>query len=175
MIPSKKSREQPSKSAESTEEWKHQRGTKWPTEITMPKLLYKPWKIHTGLACLQNIHPCLKISPWSSQASPMEILGKKEGKIGKPNELEFWEIATILSPLSIYGDRRKTKIPLNVKLRYMPTKGTLGICLRTTIGRMPGDRTSRSLNASLAISTCVLRLEASRCAQIPSWFCGSTK
>jgi hypothetical protein len=29
-----------------------------------------------GLACLLNIHPSLKISPWSSQSSPMEILGK---------------------------------------------------------------------------------------------------
>jgi hypothetical protein len=56
---------------------------------------------------------------------------------------------------------RKTKMPLKPKLRYMPTKGTLGICLRSTIGRMPGDRTSRSLDASLAIPTRVLRLEAS--------------
>jgi hypothetical protein len=52
-------------------------------------------------------------------------------------------------------------MPLRPKLRYTPTKGTLGICLRRTIGRMPGDRTSRSLDASLAIPTSVLRLEAS--------------
>jgi hypothetical protein len=39
--------------------------------------------------------------------------------------------------------------------------GTLGICLHSTIGRMPGDRTSRSLDARLAIPTCVLHLEAS--------------
>jgi hypothetical protein len=52
-------------------------------------------------------------------------------------------------------------MPLKPKLRYTPTKGTLGICLRSTIGRMPGDRTSRSLDASLAIPTRVLRLEAS--------------
>jgi hypothetical protein len=56
---------------------------------------------------------------------------------------------------------QKTKMPLNPKLRYTPTKGTLGICLRSTIGRMPGDRTSCSLDASLAIPTRVLRLEAS--------------
>jgi hypothetical protein len=43
----------------------------------------------------------------------------------------------------------------------MPTKGTLGICLCSTIRRMPGDRTSRSLDAHLAIPTRVLRLEAS--------------
>jgi hypothetical protein len=54
-----------------------------------------------------------------------------------------------------------TKMPLKPKLRYTPTKGTLGICLRSTIGRMPGDRTSRSLEASLAIPMRVLRLEAS--------------
>jgi hypothetical protein len=47
------------------------------------------------------------------------------------------------------------------KLGYTPTKGTLGICLCSTIGRMSGDRTSRSLDASLAIPTRVLRLEAS--------------
>jgi hypothetical protein len=77
-------------------------------------------------------------------------------------------MAIILSPLSIYGDNRKTKIPLKFKLRYMPTEGTLGICLCRTIGRMPGDRTSRSLDASLAILTCVLQFDASRRARIPS-------
>jgi hypothetical protein len=55
----------------------------------------------------------------------------------------------------------KSKIPLRPKLRYTPTKGTLGICLRSTIRWMPGDRTSRSLDASLAIPMHVLRLEAS--------------
>jgi hypothetical protein len=52
-------------------------------------------------------------------------------------------------------------MPLKPKLRYTPTKGTLGICLRSTIGRMPDDHTSRSLDASIAIPTRVLRLEAS--------------
>jgi hypothetical protein len=64
-------------------------------------------------------------------------------------------------PLGYMEASRKTKMPLKPKLRYTPTKGTLGICLRSTIGRMPGDRTSRSLDASLAIPTRVLRLEAS--------------
>jgi hypothetical protein len=36
-------------------------------------------------------------------------------------------------------------MPLKPKLRYTPTKGTLGNRLRSTIERMPGDRTSRSL------------------------------
>jgi hypothetical protein len=52
-------------------------------------------------------------------------------------------------------------MPLRPKLRYTPTKGTLGICLRRTIRRMPSDRTSRSLDTSLAIPTRVLRFEAS--------------
>jgi hypothetical protein len=52
-------------------------------------------------------------------------------------------------------------MPLKPKLRYTPTKATLGVCLCSTIGRLPGDRTSRSLDASLAIPTRVLRLEAS--------------
>jgi hypothetical protein len=51
-------------------------------------------------------------------------------------------------------------MPLRPKLRYTPTKGTLRICIRSTIGRMPGDRTSRSLDASLAIPMRVRRLEA---------------
>jgi hypothetical protein len=63
-------------------------------------------------------------------------------------------------PLGYMEASRKTKIPLKPKLRYTPTEGTLGICLRSTIGRMPGDRTLRSLDASLAIPTCVLCLEA---------------
>jgi hypothetical protein len=70
-------------------------------------------------------------------------------------------MAAILSPLEYMDASRKTKIPLRPKLGYTPTKGTLGICLCSTIGRMPGDCTSRSLDASLAISTRVLRLEAS--------------
>jgi hypothetical protein len=138
---------------------------KRPTEITTLNLLYNQERFVQGLACLLNIHPSLKISPWSSQSSPMEILGK----IGKPNELGFWrEMAAILSPLSIYGDNWKTKIPLKCKLGYTPTKGTLGICLVAPSDGMPGDRLSRSLDASLAIPTRVLCFEASRHAWIPS-------
>jgi hypothetical protein len=64
-------------------------------------------------------------------------------------------------------------MPLKPKLRYTPTKGTLGICLRSTIGRMPGDRTSRSLDASLAIPTRVLRLEASGALRLQTGQTGS--
>jgi hypothetical protein len=56
---------------------------------------------------------------------------------------------------------RKTKIPLKPKLGYTPPEGTLGIWLCSTIGRMPDDHTPRSLDASLAIPTCALCLEAS--------------
>jgi hypothetical protein len=94
----------------------------------------------------------------------MEILGK----IGKPNELAFREMAAILSPLSIYGDSRKTKLPLLHNIRIHASEGHYGNSRCSTIGRMPGDRTSLSLDASLAIPTCVLRFEASRRAQIPS-------
>jgi hypothetical protein len=55
----------------------------------------------------------------------------------------------------------KSKMLLRPKLGYAPTKGTLGICLRNTMGRMPGDRNMLSLNASLAIPTRVLRFEVS--------------
>jgi hypothetical protein len=52
-------------------------------------------------------------------------------------------------------------MPLRPKLRFVFVAfGNLGICLRSTIGWMPGDRTPRSLDASLAIPTHVLRFEA---------------
>jgi hypothetical protein len=70
-------------------------------------------------------------------------------------------MAAILSPLGLYGGNLKTKIPLRPKLGYTPTKGTLGNCLRNTIGQMPGDRNLLSLDASLAIPTRVLRFEDS--------------
>jgi hypothetical protein len=44
----------------------------------------------------------------------------------------------------------------------MSLEGGFGILDVFTIGRMPGDRTLRSLDASLAIPTRVLRFEASR-------------
>jgi hypothetical protein len=44
----------------------------------------------------------------------------------------------------------------------MPLEGGFGILDVFTIGRMPGDRTLRSLDASLAILTRVLCFEASR-------------
>jgi hypothetical protein len=77
-------------------------------------------------------------------------------------------MAAILSPLSIYGDSRKTKLPLLHNTRIHALKGNFGNSHRSTIGRMPSDRTSRSLDASLAILTRVLRFEASRRARIPS-------
>jgi hypothetical protein len=54
----------------------------------------------------------------------------------------------------------KSKMPLSPKLGYTPTKGTLGICLRNTIRRMPDDRNLLS-NASHAIPTRDLRFEDS--------------
>jgi hypothetical protein len=75
---------------------------------------------------------------------------------------------TILSPLSIYGDSRKTKLPLLHNTRIHALEGHFGNSRRSTIGWMPGDRTSLSLDASHSIPTRVLRIEASRHARIPS-------
>jgi hypothetical protein len=70
---------------------------------------------------------------------------------------------------------RKTKLPLRPKLGYTPTKCTLGNFLRNTIGRMPATTNLLSLDASLAISTRVLRFEVSglrRCTPVrPVWSC----
>jgi hypothetical protein len=69
----------------------------------------------------------------------------------------------------------KSKMPLRPKLRYTPTKGTLGICLRSTIGRMPSDRTSRSLDASLAIPVGVLDRQTYRGGTRGSRLCGGDR
>jgi hypothetical protein len=98
-------------------------------------------------------------------------------------------MAFILSPLSLYRGNRKTKLPLLHDTRIHAPEGHFGNSRRRTIGRMPNDRTSLSLDASLAIPTHVLYFEVSPCAQIPSppaeppdlvlwlrqvtrWFCG---
>jgi hypothetical protein len=92
-------------------------------------------------------------------------MGREKEKV---NELGFQVTVAILSPLSIYGDSRKTKLPLLHNTRIHTLEGHFGNSRRSTIGRMPGDRTSLSLDASLAIPTRVLHFEASRCAPIPS-------
>jgi hypothetical protein len=77
-------------------------------------------------------------------------------------------MAAILSPLSIYVDSRKTKLPLLHKTRIHGHEGHFGNSCHNTIGRMRGDCTSLSLDASFAIPTRVLRFEASRHVWIPS-------
>jgi hypothetical protein len=66
-------------------------------------------------------------------------------------------MTVILSPLSLYGGNRKTKLPLLHNTRIHAPKGHFGNSHRNTIRQMLGDRTSLSLDASLAIPTCVLR------------------
>jgi hypothetical protein len=77
-------------------------------------------------------------------------------------------MAAILSPLSIYGDSQKTKLSVLHKTMIHTHEGHFGNSCHSTIGRMPGDRTSLSLDANLVIPTLVLRFEASRRARIPS-------
>jgi hypothetical protein len=60
------------------------------------------------------------------------------------------------------------KLPLLHKIRIHTPEGHFGNSRCSTIRRMLGNRTSLSLDASLAIPTRVLRLEASRRAWIPS-------
>jgi hypothetical protein len=52
------------------------------------------------------------------------------------------------------------KYPYLITRDTSPPRALWEFCLHSTIGRMPSDRTSRSLDASLAIPTRVLRLEA---------------
>jgi hypothetical protein len=55
----------------------------------------------------------------------------------------------------------KSKMALLNNLGYKPLKSDFGSVQIFSIGRMPGDRTLRSLNASHAIPTRVLRFEVS--------------
>jgi hypothetical protein len=90
------------------------------------------------------------------------------GKIGRANKLGFQEVATILSPLSIYGDSRKTRLPLLHNSRIHAPEGHFGNIRCSTIEWMPNDHTSLSLDESLVIPARVLRFETSRRARIPS-------
>jgi hypothetical protein len=100
----------------------------------------------------------------------------------KANELGFQEMVAILSPLSIYGDSRMKKLPILHNTRIHTLEGHLVNCRRSTIGRVPDERTSLSLDASLAtrrVSSASKRHDASgsrlRPLSLRSWFCGSTK
>jgi hypothetical protein len=114
-------------------------------------------------------------------------------------------MAGILSPHGSYGGNRKSKIPLLTNQGYKPLKGGFGSLQIFSIGRMPGDRNLLSLDASLAILTCVLHFEdsglrrrtpvrpvlltgqtgtywsdrsstaAAPSSVLQSWLCGSTK
>jgi hypothetical protein len=137
MIPSKKSGEKRPQIDESSDERRSQEKAPKITKRENGRDTIKPWgttpnhlyiskRFIQGLACRPIILPSHKISPWRSQASPMESLGK----IGRENSKSKWTRVSRdgchpLSPLSLYGDSRKTKIPLKLKLRYTPTKGTL--------------------------------------------------
>jgi hypothetical protein len=77
-------------------------------------------------------------------------------------------MATILSPLSLHGDNRNTKLPILHKSKIHAPKGHFGNSRRSTIGRMTGNPTQHSLDATLVISTRVLRFEVSQHARIPS-------
>jgi hypothetical protein len=59
-------------------------------------------------------------------------------------------MAAILSPPSIYGDNRKTKLPLLHNTRIHALEGHFGNSLRSTIRRMPDNRASLSLDTNLA-------------------------
>jgi hypothetical protein len=86
----------------------------------------------------------------------------------KVNELGFQEMAGILSPLSLFGGNRKTKLPLLHNTRIPTHEGHFGNSRCGTIERMPDDRTSLSLDASLTIPTRVLCFEVTRRTRIPS-------
>jgi hypothetical protein len=63
--------------------------------------------------------------------------GKPKGKekTRKQNELGFQEVVVILSPLSLYGGNRKTKLPLLHNRRYTSRRA-----LWEYIGVAPSDR-----------------------------------
>jgi hypothetical protein len=66
-------------------------------------------------------------------------------------------MAVILSPLGLYEGNRKTKLPLRPNTRINAPEENFGNLRRRTIGRMPGDHTSHSLDASHVTPTHVCR------------------
>jgi hypothetical protein len=91
-------------------------------------------------------------------------------------------MANILSPLSLYGGNRKTKLPLLHNTRIHTPEGNFGNSHRSTIGRKPDDHTSlpstqalrswRLSSASKSLSAPGSRL---RPPSLRSWLCGWTK
>jgi hypothetical protein len=77
-------------------------------------------------------------------------------------------VVAILSPLNLHGGNRKTKRHLLHNTRIHATEGHFGNSHHSTIGWMPGDRNSLSLDARHAIPTRVCRFEVARCARIVS-------
>jgi hypothetical protein len=68
----------------------------------------------------------------------------------------------------LYRDSRKTKLPLLHNIRIHAPEGHFVNSRHSSIGRMPDDRTSLSLDASLAIPMRVLSFEAYRLPRVPS-------
>jgi hypothetical protein len=79
----------------------------------------------------------------------------------KSNELASQEIAAILSPHALYGGTESLKYPYLITRDISPSRAVLEVFKFFSIGRMPGDRTLLSLDASHAILTRVLRFEDS--------------
>jgi hypothetical protein len=134
-----------------------------------------------GIACLLNIHPSLKISPWSSQASPMKHLGK----IGSENSKGKWArvLRDCCHPLSIYMETAERRnYAYYIKLGYTPLWGTLGILVVAPSDRCPATaprlastqalQSRRMSSASKLLGAPGSRL---RPPSLRSWFCGSTK
>jgi hypothetical protein len=70
-------------------------------------------------------------------------------------------MASILSPLGLYGGNRKTKL-LRPNSKIHAPRGTLGNFVITPLDGCPATANLLSLDARLAIVTCVLRFEVSR-------------
>jgi hypothetical protein len=99
-------------------------------------------------------------------SKPRENLSERENY--EANELGFQVVATILSPLSLYGGNQKTKLPLLRESKIHALKGNFENSHHNTIRWMSVDCTLLSLDANLRIPTCVLHFEVSRRAQILS-------
>jgi hypothetical protein len=79
------------------------------------------------------------------------------------NELEFQEMVVILSPLSLYGGNRKTKLLLLHNRRHThPRRALWDIVVIAPSEGWASTASLHSTNATLAIMLCVLRFEASR-------------
>jgi hypothetical protein len=95
-----------------------------------------------------------------------------EEENSKTNVLGFQEMASIFSPLGLYGGNRQTKLPLRPNTRIHAPRGTLGIFIVEPSDGCPAtapciastqDMRSRCVSSTSKSSNCIIAHRSDRC------------